>query len=49
MPQQTQNPQQSAQSQNTPGQQGGQGNDRQDDATRQAPQRQTPGGSEEEE
>ncbi|MDR7192376.1 hypothetical protein [Luteimonas terrae] len=51
---QTQNPQQSAQSQNAPGQQGAQspgqqGNDRQDDATRQPPQRQTPGGSEEEE
>jgi len=38
-----QNPQHQSQ---IPGQQG---NDRQDDATRQSPQRQTPGGSEEEE
>ena len=44
MSNQHQTPQQ--QSQNAPGQQG---NERQDDATRQAPQRQTPGGSEEEE
>jgi|GEM_PF-1960848 len=51
---QDQNPQQQNQSPNNPGQQGGQspgqqGNDRQDDATRQPPQRQTPGSSEEEE
>lgn len=45
MSNQQQKPQQS-QSEPNPGQQG---NDRQDDATRQSPQRQTPGSSEEEE
>ena len=54
MSSQHQKPQQQAQSQNDPGQQavqppGQQGNDRQDDATRQSPQRQAPGGSEQEE
>ena len=47
---QQQTPAQQTQSGNNPGQPPGrQGNDRQDDATRETPQRQTPGSSEEEE